>query len=132
MGDTAKNKTFFNSGNVQPLIHGSLYPAGHWDCAHMTTFTKQVNDRPVIISLLEVRQLQPDQLCTPQAAAQQESQDRMISFAFCVPIVRGFKKPAPLSAGKPVPEPRAEFLRTFNTPDARSEIRLSKPLSEAS
>jgi hypothetical protein len=73
---------------------------------------KQVNDGPVIISLLKVRQLQPDQLCTPQAAAYQESQDRMISFAFCVPLVRGLKKPPSLCAGKPVPEPGAELLRT--------------------
>ena len=50
----------------------------------MATFTKQVNDGPMIVPLLEVRQLQPNQLGTPQAAAQQKSQDGMISFAFCV------------------------------------------------
>jgi hypothetical protein len=60
MGDTAKYKTFFNPGNVQPLIHSSPYPAWHWDRAYMTTFIKQVNDGPVIVPLLKVRQLQPD------------------------------------------------------------------------
>jgi hypothetical protein len=59
----------------------------------MTTFTEQVNDGPVIVSLLKVRQLQTDQLGTPQATAQQKSQDGMISFPFCVLLVRGFKKP---------------------------------------
>ena len=49
----------------------------------MTTLTEQVNDGPVIVPLLKVRQLQTDQLGTPQAAAQQKSQDGMISFALC-------------------------------------------------
>ena len=53
----------------------------------MATLTEQVNDGPVIVSLLKVRQLQPDQLGTPQAAAQQEGQNGMISFALCVPLL---------------------------------------------
>jgi hypothetical protein len=35
----------------------------------MTTLTEQVDDGPVIVSLLKVSQLQTDQFCTPQAAA---------------------------------------------------------------
>jgi hypothetical protein len=41
----------------------------------MTPLTEQVDDGPVIVSLLKVRQLQTDQLCTPQTAAEQECQD---------------------------------------------------------
>jgi hypothetical protein len=47
MGDAAEYKTSFNLSNVQPLIHGSLSPPRHRNCAHMTTFTEQVNDGPV-------------------------------------------------------------------------------------
>jgi hypothetical protein len=36
----------------------------------------------VIVALLKVRQLQPDQLGTSQTAAEQERQDGMISFPF--------------------------------------------------
>jgi hypothetical protein len=35
----------------------------------MTTLTEQVNDGPVIVSLLKVRQLQTHQLSAPQATA---------------------------------------------------------------
>jgi hypothetical protein len=94
----------------------------------MATFTKQVNDRPVIVPLLNVRQLQPNQLGTSQVAAQQKSQDGMISFAFCVLLVRGLKKPASLNAGEPVSEPSTEFLRAFHTPDTCSEIRTEQAI----
>jgi hypothetical protein len=55
----------------------------------MTTLTEQVNDGPVIVSLLKVRQPQTDQLGTPQATTQQEGQDGMISFAFRFASIRG-------------------------------------------
>jgi hypothetical protein len=88
----------------------------------MTTFTKQVNDGPVIVPLLKVRQLQPNQLGTPQATAQKKSQDGMISFALCILFIRGIEKAAPLSAGKPIPEPSTELFCAFHTPDTCCEI----------
>ena len=84
----------------------------------MTTLTEQVDDGPVIVSLLKVRQLQTDQLGTPQATAQQEGQDGMISFAFRFASIRGLKKPAPLSAGEPIAEAGTKLLRAFHSPDA--------------
>ena len=72
MGDTPEDQAVLNAGNRQPFIHGGLYPVGHRDRAHMTALTEQVNDGPVIVSPPEVRQLQTDQLGTPQAAAQQD------------------------------------------------------------
>jgi hypothetical protein len=47
----------------------------------MSALTEQVNNGPVIVSLLKVRQLQADQLGAPQAAAQQDGQNGMVSFA---------------------------------------------------
>ncbi len=88
----------------------------------MTTFAEQVNDGPVIVSLLKVRQLQANQLGTPQATAQKQSQDGMISFAFCFVFIRDLKKPATLSSRKPIPEPGTEFLRSFHTPDTCGKI----------
>ena len=69
MRDTAEYETRINPSNVEPIIQGGLYPVGHRDRAHMTTLTKQIDDGPVIVSLLKVRQLKTDQLGTPQAAA---------------------------------------------------------------
>src|SRR5271168_881568 len=46
----------------------------------------------------------------------------MISFALCFLFIRGLKKPAPLSARKPIPEPSTEFLCAFHTPDTCCEI----------
>ena len=48
----------------------------------MTALPEQINDGPVVVSLLKVRQLQTDQLGTPQAAAEQESQDGMVPLPF--------------------------------------------------
>jgi len=69
MRDTAEYETRIDPSNVEPLIQGGLYPVGYPDRAHMTTLTEQVDDGPVIVSLLKVRQLQTDQFCTPQASA---------------------------------------------------------------
>jgi hypothetical protein len=88
----------------------------------MATFTKQINDGPVIVPLLKGRQLQPNQLGTSQAAAQQKSQDGMISLAFRFAPIRGLRKPAPLSAGKPIPKPGSQFFRAFYAPDTCCEI----------
>jgi hypothetical protein len=93
MCDTREYETLTNPSNVEPLINGSLHPVGHGNRAHMTTLTEQVDDGPVFVSLMKVRQLQTDQLGTPQAAAQQKGQDAMISLAFCFVCIRGLKKP---------------------------------------
>jgi hypothetical protein len=111
MGDAAEDHTFFDTSDCKPLIDGGLYPVRDWNRADMATLTEQVNDCPVVVSLLKLRQLQTDQLGTPQATTQQESQDGMISFAFRVTSIGGLKKPAPLSTGKPVSEPGSQSLR---------------------
>jgi hypothetical protein len=98
----------------------------------MATLAEEINDGPVIVALLEVRQLQPDQLGTPQAAAEHEGQDGMISLTLREASIGGFKEPAPLSAGEPVTDPGTELLRALYPPDARCEVGLSRPLSEAS
>ena len=46
----------------------------------------------------------------------------MISFGLCALFIRSLKKPAPLTAGKPIGEPGTQFFRTFHTPDTCCEI----------
>jgi hypothetical protein len=41
----------------------------HQNRAHVTALAEEINDGPVIVSLLKMRQLQHNQLGTPQAAA---------------------------------------------------------------
>src|ERR1700733_11483185 len=102
MGDTAEDQAVLDASYRQPFIHGSLYPAGNRHRAHMPSFTEQVNNGPVIVSLLKMGKLQADQLGTPQAAAQQDGQNGMISFAFCFAPVGSVEKRAPLSTREPV------------------------------
>jgi hypothetical protein len=104
VGDTTEDQPVLNASNRQPFIHGSLYPDGNRHRAHKTSFSEQVNDGPVIVSPLEVRQLQTDQLGTPQAAAQQDGQYGMVSFALRFGPVGRVEKPTPLSAGEPIAE----------------------------
>jgi hypothetical protein len=54
VGETAENQTVLNASDRQPFIHGSLDPASNSHRAHMTSFTEQVNNSPVIVSLLKV------------------------------------------------------------------------------
>ena len=61
----------------------------------MTTLPKQINDGPVVVSLLKVRQLQTDQLGTPQAAAEQEGEDGMVPFALRETSIGGFQSLRP-------------------------------------
>jgi hypothetical protein len=85
VGDTAEDDSVFNLSNGQPFIDGSFGPAGHRHRAHMSALTEQVNNGPVIVSLLKVRQLKTDQFGTPQAAAQQHGQNGMVSLPFVSP-----------------------------------------------
>jgi hypothetical protein len=84
----------------------------------MTSFSEQVNNGPVIVSLLKVRQLQTDQLGTPQAAAQQDGKNGMVSFALRFGPVGRVEKPPALSAGEPIAEAGTKLLRAFHSPDA--------------
>lgn len=117
MGDAAQDQTVFDTSDRQPFIDGSLYPGGNRHRAHMTSFTEQVNNGPVIVSLLKVRQLQTDHFAPPQAAAEQDGQNRMVSFARRVGLVGRVEKPAPLSAGEPIAEAGTKLLRAFDSPD---------------
>ena len=121
-----------NASHRQPFIHRKLHPAGHRHRAHMATLAEEINDSPVIVALLKVRQLQPDQLGTSQTAAEQERQDGMISFALRDVPVGGVKEPAPLNTCEPVTDPGTELLRALYPPDTRCEVRASRPLSAAS
>jgi hypothetical protein len=132
MGDTAEYKTLFDPGNGQPLIRGSLYPVGHWNRAHLATLIEQVKNGPVIVPLLNVRQLQPNQLSTPQAAAQQESQDRMISFAFCVYLSGASRSLRPCAQVSKFPSWEPSFFAPFTRLILAARSGLSRPLSEAS
>jgi hypothetical protein len=135
MGDAAEDQTVFNLRNRKPFIHGGLYPGGYRHRAHMTALPEQINDGPVVVSLLKVRQLQTDQLGTPQAAAEQEGQDGMVPFALRETPIGGFKQPAPLSAGEPVtdlPTRVPSFLAPFTRLMLAARSGLSRPLSEAS
>jgi hypothetical protein len=53
--DTAEDKAVFDVRSRQPVIEGSLYPARYRHRAHVATLPEEVNNGPVIVSLLEVR-----------------------------------------------------------------------------
>jgi hypothetical protein len=132
MRDTTEYETRINPSNVDPLIQGGLYPVRDRDRADMTTLTEQVNDGPVIVSLLKVRQLQTDQLGTPEATAQQECQDGMISFAFCALLVRASRSLRPCAQVSQFPSRVPSFFTPFTRLMVAARSGLSKPLSEAS
>lgn len=61
-------------GGLKPLIYQGLQPAGHRYRPRMTRFALQVNDGPVVLSLLYVPEVQAHRLVPPKAACKQDGQ----------------------------------------------------------
>src|SRR5271170_5799744 len=88
----------------------------------MPAFTEEINDGPMIVPLLEMRQIQGDQLGTSQTAPQEQCKDCMVPLAFCIPGIRCIEKSAPLSTCQPVSEPHAELFCSLHSADAGRKI----------
>jgi hypothetical protein len=84
----------------------------------MPGFSCQVNYGPVILTALNIVQLQCSNLATAQPTGQKEREDRLVPFSFQCFGIGQFPQRAGLFGEKPIPETNAEFLRTFHAPDS--------------
>jgi len=62
--------------SLNPLIEESFDPAWHRYCSGVTGFTLQIDDRPVLFSLLDVAEVQVNR-CSPQRAANENVMERI-------------------------------------------------------
>ena len=78
--NTSEHASPAYSGGLAPGVNGRLDPVGNRYCADVSAFADQVDDGPVILPLLNVRELQFCGLSTAQPAAQQNPKQGAIPF----------------------------------------------------
>ena len=92
----------------------------------MPPLADQINDGPVVVSGLEMCNVQFCCLFPAQPATQEDAEKRPVSFAFQRIRVRHLPERSCLVGGEPVTETNAEVFRAFDPPDASSEIRAEQ------
>ena len=111
---------------VDQMSMASLTHAGNRDGSHMTTFADQVDDGPVLLSLLQMLHRQVNQFRPPQTATEQQRQHRKVSLAPDRASGRNAEKRFPLICGQPVSEPDPEFLGSLYSANAGGKLRAEQ------
>src|SRR5262245_16301022 len=119
-------------GNLKPLIQWGFDPARHWHGPGVAGFALQVDDGPVVFTLLYVAEMQIHRLVPPKAAGEQDSQKCAIPFTFNCRESGAFQSRCDCSGVNQFPSRTPIFLTslTRRMPAARSG--LNRPQSEAS
>src|SRR5271167_5078471 len=68
-------------GGLKPFIEQCLYPARHRYCPGVASFALQVDDGPVVFTLVDVAEIQVHRLVSSKAAGEQDRQERSVPFA---------------------------------------------------
>src|ERR1035441_2773929 len=53
-GDTTENESGFNSRGGDPGVYGHFYPGRNGNSANVTALAEQIDDCPVVVSLLKM------------------------------------------------------------------------------
>jgi hypothetical protein len=130
--DAAEQSSRFEFGGPDPCVYSRLNPARHRHGPDVPAFAHEIDNRPVFLSLLQMREVQISQFPPSQTAAKQDRENRAVPFAFEGVGIRSLPKPAGLLSREPVSKPHAEFLDTLQATDAGRQSGLSKPASAAS
>ena len=128
----AKDSSPVNSRSPQPPVQLPLYPVGDWNRSDVPRLANQVNNSPVVFSLLQVIYPEADSLMPSQPTCQQQSKKRSVPFPFEALAIRCLPKRVSLVCCQPVSRRTPSFFTplTRRIPPARSE--LSSPQSAAS
>ncbi len=113
-----ENGAAVDFGSRGPVVKRSLDPRRDRDRADMFSLADQICDDAVFLPNLEVLQLEADQLGPPQAASDQNRQDRPVSFTSEVVRQRMPQQGLGFADAQPVPNPNAQPLRAFHATDA--------------
>jgi hypothetical protein len=88
----------------------------------VTAFSVKIQNDPSLVALLDVGQLQSCRFGPPQAAANQNREDRTISFTPHGVAIRHSHEGLDLFGTKPVPQSNANTLCTFDAPNAGGQL----------
>jgi len=99
--------------NVPDNIDQILYPVRRRDGPNVRGFANQVNDGPVVLSLLQVGGVQLNGLVPTKAAGDEYGYQRQVSFALHRLGVWTLKQCCHLIRQKPVPESDPDLLNAI-------------------
>ena len=119
--DASKQPSCRNPGRRDPQIHGRLDPAGHRYGPNVSAFAYQIDDCPMVLALLYMRELQIGHFAAPQTAAKQDGENCPVSFAFERVRVRRLPEFAGFVSGEPISKPDTQLPGSFHPPDAGGE-----------
>lgn len=127
-----KDAALAYAGGYQPGIDGALDPIRNRHCPNMSGLADQIDDGPVVVPPLEMRNIQFCGLFAAQATTQAEPEQCSISLALERIPVRGLPERICLFGGEPVTKANTKVFGplTRRMPAARSG--LSRPESAAS
>jgi hypothetical protein len=93
----------------------------------VAAFPYEVDNDPVFLAPLQVREIQISQFAPSQTTAKQNRQDRPIPFAF--KSVLGWRLPQPTSlvSGEPISKPHTQLPYAFDASNACSKLRAEEP-----
>jgi hypothetical protein len=92
----------------------------------MAGLADHINDGPVVLPPLKVRNIQFCRFFPAKPASQEDSEQRSISLTLERTRVRDLQECFRLIGSEPITKANAEILRTFYSADASSEIRTQQ------
>ena len=80
----------------------------------MASFTDQINNGPMLFALLEMIQSQRHRFMPPQAAREQQREQRSVTLSFQAMMIGCLPKCLALLRGQPIAKPHSQLLHAFN------------------
>ena len=124
--DAPENPAFAYASGRKPRVNRAFNPIWNGHCPNMAGLADHINDGPVVLPPLKVRDIQFRRFFPAQPASQEDSKQSSISFALERVRVGHMPERSCLVGGEPIAKANAEVLRAFHTADASSEIRTEQ------
>jgi hypothetical protein len=121
-----KDATFAHASGPKPRINRGLDPIRNRHCPDVAGLADHINDGPVVLPTLKMRNVQFCRFFPAQPASQEDPEQRPISLAFEGAGVGDPQERPCLVGGEPVAQTNTEVFRPFDSPDASSEIRAEQ------
>jgi len=115
-----------NSRVLQPYVKDRFDPVRHRHRPHVASLSHEIDNGPMLFSLLQVREVQLHGFMPPQTACEQHGQKGTIPFALESLGVGTLPKGFALFGRQPIPQSHSEFLDALHSPNTGGEISAKK------
>lgn len=128
--------SFRNNGQYQSKLYSlndvknvnlDPSPSAAPESSEYVGLANQVDNRPVVLSSLQVRNVQLNGLVPPQTAGDECGQQRHVPFTFHGSWIRSIEQRQSLIRQEPIPESNAHLLYAFHSAYARGQVSTEEP-----